>query len=385
MTRRVGVNLLWLVPGEVGGSEEYAVRLLEAFTERGTGGRDLDVRLLVNRRTVDAHPGLVAAYATTVAPVDGGRRAARVAAESTWLAREVRRQGLDVVHHLGGTMPVVRTAPGIVTIHDLQPFTRPEGFTATKRAYLRLTVGPSVRHARWITSLSGWVRDDVVARWHVPLERTVVIPPGVDPRPPADPAREADVRRHLGIGDRPFVLFPGISYRHKNHLTLVRALGVLRDRGDEVPVAVLPGGAADAEGALRDEVDRLGLRDVVRRPGRIPEDDLWVLYGAALALALPSRYEGFGLPVLEAMSVGCPVLAGHVCALPEVVDGGGVLLDPEDPVAWADAIHRVADDPAWRHELTERSLARGRDFSWDTSAAALDELYRRPLGPDGGG
>jgi glycosyltransferase involved in cell wall biosynthesis len=378
--RRVGVNLLWLVPGVVGGSEEYGVRLLDALADRGAGRPGLDVRLFVNRLMVDAHPGLVERYATTVAPVDGRSRPLRIAAESTWLAAEVRRQAIDVVHHLGGTMPVLRTAPGIVTVHDLQPLTRPEGFSATKRAYLRLTVGPSVRRARWVTSLSAWVRDDVVARCGVDPARTVVIPPGVDPRPPADPAQVAALRRRLGLGDRPFVLYPGITYAHKNHRTLVRSLAVLRDRGGPVPVAVLPGGSGDAETVLRDEVDRLGLRDVVRRPGRLPEDELWLLYGAAAALALPSRYEGFGLPVLEAMSVGCPVLAGHVCALPEVVDGGGVLLDPDDPVAWADAIGRLVADPAWRADLASRGRARAAAFTWDRAADLLDDLYRRDLG-----
>jgi alpha-1,3-rhamnosyl/mannosyltransferase len=377
--RRVGVNLLWLVPGVVGGSEEYGVRLLEAFADRGRGRPDLDVRLFVNRRTVDAHPGLVERYATTVAPLDGRSRPLRIAAESTWLAAEVRRQAIDVVHHLGGTMPPLRTAPGIVTVHDLQPFTRPEGFSVTKRTYLRLTVGPSVRRARWVTSLSAWVRDDVVARCGVDPARTVVIPPGVEARAPVDPTAVAGLRRRLGLGDRPFVLYPGITYTHKNHRTLVRALAVLRDRGAPVPVAVFPGGSGDAEGELRAEVDRLGLADVVCRPGRLPEDELWLLYDAAAALAFPSRYEGFGLPVLEAMSVGCPVLAGHVCALPEVVDGGGVLLDPDDPVAWADAIGRVVADPAWRAQLAARGRQRAATFTWDRAADQLDELYRRDV------
>lgn len=378
--RRVGVNLLWLVPGVVGGTEEYAVRLLEALADRGGRRPDLDVRLFVNRLTVAAHPGLVERYATTVGPVDGRSRPLRVAAEATWLAAEARRQGLDVVHHLGGTMPLVRTAPGIVTVHDLQPFTRPEGFRRAKRAYLRVTVGPSVRRARWVTTLSSWVRDDIVARCGADPARIVVIPPGADARPPVDPGRVAALRRRLGLGDRPFVVYPGITYAHKNHRTLVRALAVLRDRGGPVPVAVLPGGPGDAETALRDEVDRLGLRDLVRRPGRVPEDDLWLLYGAAAALTLPSRYEGFGLPVLEAMSAGCPVLAARVCALPEVVDGGGVLLDPDDPAAWADAIGRVVTDPVRRADLASRARARAAAFTWDRAADLLDDLYRRDPG-----
>jgi alpha-1,3-rhamnosyl/mannosyltransferase len=379
--RRVGVNLLWLVPGVVGGSEDYSVRLLDAFARHGRDHPDLEVTLFVNRRFPDAHPGLVAALPTVVAPLDGGHKGRRVVAEWTWLPRAFRRRGIELAHHLGGTMPLTAGCPGIVTIHDLQPLTVGERFSWVKRTYLRLTVGPSVRRARWVTTLSRWVADDVVARCGVPAERMVRIPAGAEPPAAVSPARAAEVRARYGLGERPYVLYPAITYPHKNHVTLVRALALVRARGVELG-AVLTGGAGSAEVEVRAEIDRLGLGDLVHRPGRVPAEDLAALYAGALAVTLPSHYEGFNLPVLEAMGAGCPVLASRAGALPEVVDDAGVLLDPDDPDAWAEAMVTMTL-PGEREAWVARARARAARFSWDAAAEALAELYRRPLGGPG--
>ncbi len=130
---RLGANLLWLVPGVVGGSEEYTVRLLDSFAR--VAGGTTDLTLFVNRSFPAAHPQLVATYPTVVAPIDGPNKAARVAAEAAWLSRRARAEGVELLHHMGGNMLRGRP-PGIVTIHDLQPFAHPEHFSHLKRAYL---------------------------------------------------------------------------------------------------------------------------------------------------------------------------------------------------------------------------------------------------------
>lgn len=379
--RRVGVNLLWLVPGVVGGSEDYSVGLLQAFARHAAEHPDLEVTLFVNRRFPDAHPHLAASLPTVVAPVDGADKTVRVAAEWTWLPWELRRRGIELAHHLGGTMPLVGGCPGIVTVHDLQPLTMGEHFSRVKRAYLRATVGPSVRRALWVTTLSRWVATDVVRRCRVDPGRMVLLPAGA-PQPVVVPAaRLAEVRTRYGLDGDPYVLYPAITYPHKNHVTLLRALALVRARGGELR-AVLTGGAGPAEATVRAEIDRLGLQGIVCRPGRVPLADLTALYAGATAVTLPSRYEGFNLPVLEAMGAGCPVLASRVTALPEVVDDAGVLLDPDDPVAWAEAMVAMTR-PDERARWSALARARAARFSWDASADALAELYRRPLGGRG--
>jgi alpha-1,3-rhamnosyl/mannosyltransferase len=371
--RRIAANLLWLVPGVVGGSEDYTVRLLAAYARAAEGG-DPGITLFVNSSFRAAHPGLVAAFPVVEAPVTGARKPARVAIEATWLARQARTNGIDLVHHMGGNMLRTRP-PGMVTIHDLQPFAHPRNFSRLKQVYLRSTVPRAVRQAVIVVTLTEHTRHDVVDRMGVSPDRIFVVPPGIargdSPRNAEDEAR---VRNAYALGDRPYFIYPTITYPHKNHLTLVRAFAELAAREPD-PLLMLPAGAAGAEAALQSEIDALRIRSRIRRPGRIPRRDLDVLIDGATALAFPSSYEGFGIPVLEAMSRRCPVIASTATALPEVVGDAGLLVDPDDTDGWADAMQRMLDEPNLRSELAERGYARAGEFSWERSVEALRAAY----------
>jgi len=369
----IGANLLWLVPGVVGGSEDYTVRLLDSFAR--TPDQEMQVTLFVNKAFPEAHPRICERYPIAVAPVSGWSRPARVAAEATWLARQARAERLAFVHHLGGTMPLRESVPGVVTIHDLQPFTHPEYFRPVKRAYLGVTVPRSVRRAIVVVALSEFTRRDVAERMGIDPERILLVPPGIDRRGARDQAEMARVRRVFGLGDRPFFLYPTITYPHKNHVTLVRAFARLAASNREA-MLVLTGGVGASERDVRAEIELQGLGDRVVRAGRIPRRDLDGLFEAASALTFPSHYEGFGIPVLEAMSHRLPVLASSSTALPEVVGDGGVLLDPDDVEAWAEAMGRIIDEPEHRADLSRRAEARAAGFTWEASAQALGAVYR---------
>jgi glycosyltransferase involved in cell wall biosynthesis len=378
---RIGCNLLWIDPGQVGGSEEYCVRLLHAFAGRNDRHDDLEVYLFVNRRVAEAHPALVDSFPVEVAPISGAAKPARVLAENTWMAQAGRRLRLELMHHLGGTMPFIRSCPGVVLVHDLQPWAFPQYFSAAKRLYLHLVVPRSVRRARAVTTLSRWVQRDVSERLSVPLERMTQIPPGADDHEaPRVETTHAVLRRH-GVEGRPFFLYPAITYRHKNHATLVRAFAEV-NRNVPSTVLVLTGGEADAEQDVTRLARSLGITEHVRRTGRIPEADLDVLYRSATALTFPSRYEGFGMPVLEAMSRHCPVVVGDTCALPEIVAGAGVLLPPDDPPAWTEAMVTMLDADV-RNRWATASGARAAEFRWDDAARALADLYRRLVSEPG--
>jgi len=375
---RVGANLLWLVPGVVGGSEEYTVRVLESLARLAPDR--VAVTLFVNRALVAAHPDLVAAFPSVVAPltsmphVAGLSKGLRVATEATWLARQARAEHLDLLHHMGGTMPVLRGTPGLVTIHDLQPFAFPDHFSVVKRAYLQATVPTSVRRAVAVVVLTEWTKADVVERIGIDPDRVLLVPPGIDPLMPVDPEVALEARYRYGIADAPFFLYPAISYAHKNHLSLVRAFARVTASDDQAKL-VLTGGPADAEQALQSEIWRLGLTDRVVRTGRIPRRDLDALFSEALALTFPSHYEGFGIPTLEAMSRGVPVIASTAGALPEVVGDAGVLLDPDDTEAWGDAMLQVLHHDDFRRALVARGAARAARFTWTASAEALVQAY----------
>lgn len=367
----VGVNLLWLVPGVVGGSEEYTTRLVAALLDDEL--EDIELTLFVLRPFVDAYPELVARVHTVVCPMSGRVKPLRIAAEATWLAVEARRRGVDLVHHAAGTIPLLRTKPSIVTIHDLQPLLLPGNFSRIKQRYLRWRQAPSAHKARVVVTITEYTRRTIVEQLGVDRENIELVPPGytaamAEP-PKGDPAEQ------YGITG-PFFLYPAITYAHKNHLTLIEAFaGVMEQRPDAL--LVLTHRPDSMEAAVDERIEALGVRDGIRRLGHIDRGDLNWLYRNAAALTFPSRFEGFGLPVLEAMGHGCPVIAANATALPEVVGESGMLLDPNEPAEWTAAMLELLGDPARRAWLSEAAIARTAEFRWSSSARALARVYRR--------
>lgn len=367
----VGVNLLWLVPGEVGGSEQSTLSTVRGLLDRD----DLDLRLFVLPDLARAHPDLEAAGRLEVAPTDGRSRARRVLVESTWLRD--RTDGLDLVHHAGGTVPLRRGAPAVLTLHDLQPLEATATHGRLKRAYLRRAVPSALRAARRVAVPSEFVRRGVLDRFGTDPDRVVAIPHATPVRPA--PTDAAVLRARYGI-DGTVVLYPAITYPHKEHRTLLAAFDAVAARHPDA-VLVLPGGAGGAEHDVRTQIEsRPGLRERVRRLGRIPEPDVAGLLELATVVAVPSRYEGFGLPALEAMAAGAPVIAATGTSLPEVVGDAGVLLAPGDVDAWAGALDRLLGDPAERDRLATAGRARAAGYTVASNAAAFTALYLAAIG-----
>jgi alpha-1,3-rhamnosyl/mannosyltransferase len=372
--RRVGVNLLWLVPGEVGGSEEYTVRLLSALADLGTG--DVDVILYVNRRFSSAHPEIVSRFTTVVAPVSGSSRVLRVIAESTWLAIRSRVDRCALVHHAGGTMPAVRPGPGVLTLHDLQPLANPERFGLIKGTYIRFIAPRSLRRAEFVVCLSRYVANDAIDRVGLPAERIRIVPCGIaDPGASIDAQRLRELLGRFDLDDRPFIIYPAITYPHKNHATLIAAFARVAEKHDEVRL-VFTGGAGSSDSVVQSTIEAYGLESKVIRTGRVHESDLDLLYRAATMMAFPSLYEGFGLPLLEAMSRGCPIVASDAGSLPEVAGDAAEFVDPIDVAGWANALGALIEDPARRTVLARRGFDRVAQFAWSVSAQSILSVYR---------
>jgi alpha-1,3-rhamnosyl/mannosyltransferase len=367
---RVGVNLLWLVPGVVGGSEEYVTRLLRGLADLDPP--DLDVRLYGLDELARAHPDLAERFPLRTLALRGRRKDLRVAAETTWLAAQVRRARLDVVWHPGGVVPpLTGGAAPVLTVHDLRPLDLPEGFSRTKVAYLRTVLPRSVRRAALVTAPSQQVVDRIVARFGVPPDRARVVPHGIGAGLFAPvPAAEVDrVRATHHLAGR-WLLYPVITYPHKDHVTLVRAFARLAADHPDVDL-VLTGGEGPAEADVRRAIAASGVADRIRRTGRVPRPDVDALLAGAAAVAFPSRYEGFGNGALEALARGTPVVASDATSLPEVVGDGGLLVPPGDVGAWADALGRVLDDEDLAARLGAAGRAHAARFTDRAAAEAL--------------
>jgi alpha-1,3-rhamnosyl/mannosyltransferase len=371
MTDPVGVNLLWCLPGEVGGSEEYVTRTLAGMA--GARGHD-GLLLFTLPGFAAAHPEL-GELPAVAAPVSGRHRPVRVAVENTWLASQVRRHRLPLVHHAGGTVPANRVTRAVVTLHDLQYLTFPQYFSTVKLAYLRSAVPKAVRRAPVIVVPSDFVKESVVERFGQPGNLVVVVPHGLPPGFAERPATPEVALRERYCLPGPVIVYPAMTHPHKNHAMLLDAVAEVARSRPEVRL-VLIGGAGRAEADVVARVGRADLAGVAVRPGRVSAADRDGLYRIASALAFPSRYEGFGAPVVEAMAFGCPVVAADATALREVVGSAGLLVDPDDTTGWADALARLADGDLDAGRLAAAGRERAARFTALASAEALGGAYR---------
>ncbi|HET7482312.1 MAG TPA: glycosyltransferase family 1 protein [Actinomycetota bacterium] len=377
---RVGVNLLWMVPGVVGGSETYTTRLLQGLAESDIRDPELEYRLFALPQFATAHPDLASHFEVSYAPVTGQWKSFRVAGENTWLARQTREQSIHVLHHAGGIVPIIRTGRTVLTLHDLQYLFYPEYFTRTKLIYLKTMVPRSAESARLILTPSEFTRRTVIERLNIDPSIVVTVPHGIAPRD--DRVEDPDVRERFGIRG-PFFLYPAATYPHKNHLVVIEALAQLQRTHPDASL-VFTGPAAWKEWAtakqmeqrLAQEISHLGLGDSVKRLGYVPERDLAALYQEAIAVVFPSRFEGFGAPVLEGMSRGCAVVAANATAIPEVVGTCGILCSPDNAEEWAEAMRDLIEDEERRAQLGKAGRERARQFEWTRSAEILERSYR---------
>ncbi len=372
---RVLVNLTWLVPGVVGGSEEAttaALRALASAPERD----GLDVHLAILAPFRAAHPDLVDAFDTVTLDLDGSSVVRRVLADQSWLAAQAGRLGADVVHHAGGVVPLRHPGRTVLTVHDLQPLDLPGNFTRTKRTYLRLMSRRSFRAADVVVVPSRFTAERVRAHGAPAGTPIRVVPWAVGDVPgPGDPAPSIAAE----LDGHPYLLYPAITYPHKGHLLLLEACAQVVSARPEVRL-VLTGRAGPLEDRVAERAARPDLAGRVLRTGRLPAAQLDRLRRGAAAVVVPSEYEGFGLPALEAMRDGVRVLVSSAGSLPEVVLADDVVASA-DPGAWAAAVTSVLDEAP---EVRRRHLAEAREraatFSPQRTASGLAAAYREAAG-----
>ena len=297
------------------------------------------------------------------------------------LPLRLRRLGLDCYHSTTGyELPFVKRAAYVITVHDLIPLRLPALTPWRYRTAFRFLMQRAVRVADRVIAVSESTRRDLIHLLHAPAERITVVPEAADGRfhPLADQGALAHVRLRYSLPRR-FLLFVGLLEPKKNMNGLLQAVACLRRSGrwpSDLRLVVV-GDEGWAVGSLPERVSALGLEGIVRFLGYVPDQDLPLLYGAAEAFVFPSLYEGFGLPVLEAMACGTPVVASTRGSLPEVAGDAALLAEPDQPEALAEKIHRFISDPALRQEYRERGIERARAFSWRRTAEATLAIYRQ--------
>jgi alpha-1,3-rhamnosyl/mannosyltransferase len=238
----------------------------------------------------------------------------------------------------------------------------------------------SAETARLILTPSEFTRRTVIERLNIDPSIVVTVPHGISPR--EDKVEHSDIRERHGL-DGHYFLYPAATYPHKNHLVLLEAFAkLLKVHPNSYLVFTGPAAwkewstAKEMETRLAEEIARLGIADRVRRLGYVASRDLDALYQEATAVTFPSRFEGFGAPILEAMSRGCPVIGANATAVPEVIVDAGILCSPDNAEEWTNAMAELIEDEARRDELAKAGRARATDFEWTRSADILEQSYR---------
>ncbi len=368
---RIALNMLFVAPGLAGG---------RVYCEGLLGGlHAVDPHnhyVIYTRRGVRLPPLDPDRFRHVEAPVAPGSVVWRTYWEYRRLPRVVRREGFDLFHGLGTLSPSSRSCPFVLTVHDLIYRHFPASVPIGYRQFMQWVHPTVARRADRVIVPSRATARDCVEHLGVKEERIRLVPygPGNDFRPVTDEGRiEAALRKYAVR--RPYLISVARSYAHKNLAGLLRAYRVLRERGHRDVQLVLVGERYHTGGDLDRLAAELGVTDGVVFTGFIDLDELNALYSGAAVFAFPSLAEGLGLPPLEAMACGTPVVASEASAIPEAVGDAGLLADARDPGAFATALARLLDDAKLREELSAKGLARVSQFSWHDAAARTAAVY----------
>ena len=298
----------------------------------------------------------------------------RILWEQTVLPLVVQRLGASLLHGPAFSGPLLSSCPQVITVPDLSFLRHPEFFRTGNRLYLSMITGLTCRRSAAVIAISDFTAREVVALLGVPSERVITIYPGVAPR--FRPIPEADVARfraEKGLPDR-YILYLGTLEPRKNLIRLVRAYSRLRDPGLHL---VLAGAQGWFYQGIFAEVERLGLKERVHFPGFVPAGEQAFWYNAARVFAYVSAYEGFGMPVVEALACGVPTVTASTTSLPEAGGQSVIAVPPDDEAAIADALDRVASDNSLRGEMRDRGIAHAASFTWEETAIRTTTVYRQ--------
>jgi len=378
---RIGINALGLRPGQLGGVEVYIRNLIVNL-----GRVDPDNEYLV---FVDRHNQSVFGSGlppnvrqVVIAPPPPASPVIRALRYWGWLpsplADQLERSGVDVIHYPDSIInPPGIALPCVLTSHDIQHEYFPRHFPFQTRLLRKLTYGPSARKARRIITDSQFTRETLMEKFHIPASKITAIHWGVDAafRPDMSLAEVQRVRQKYRL-PQVFAFYPANTWPHKNHPRLVQAISLLQKKYRSDCKLVLCGQPQWGHDALLSALKAYDLQGDVLILGYVPAEDLPALYHTASLLVYPSLFEGFGIPLVEAMSYGCPIVCSNSTSLPELAGDAAVLVDPNNEEEIATGVHLVLNDSERRADLISRGLARAKHFSWERAATETIEVYK---------
>jgi glycosyltransferase involved in cell wall biosynthesis len=366
---RIGVNALYLIPGGVGGTEIYLRHLLAAL---GEIDRENRYTVFANRETGADLPPRLPNFRAAVQPLRAAIRPARILWEQTALPAAAGK--LDVMLNPGFTAPLLSPCPNVTVFHDLQHKRHPEYFRWFDLPFWRMLLCGSAHRSKILLADSQATRDDLLRFYRLDPSKVRVVPLGVA-------GRFFEIgRERCGRQPQPYFLCASTLHPHKNLVPLIRAFAEFARRRPEFRL-VITGVRGFHTRAVEETVADLGLKDTVRLTGWLPREDLYALFRDAFAFIYPSTFEGFGLPVVEAMAAGVPSACSAIEPLASLAGSAALQFDPFSETALLEALERLASDDALRRRLAAAGPLRAADFSWTKTAEATLAALRDAAGP----
>jgi glycosyltransferase involved in cell wall biosynthesis len=362
---RIGINALFLLPGKVGGSEIYIRNLVRCLAR--SGGTNTYI-IFINRESAgvfdDAGPGVE----IVACPIQASNRPLRIVWEQVVLPFQILRHKIDILFSAGMTSPFVCPVLSVLAIFDLQHVLQPYNFPLGQRLFRKSIIYLSAKSANGIVTISQKVREDILKFYRIPPRDVAVTYLAVDhgsffPRE----AREVEaVRAKYDLPER-FILYAAAAFPHKNHARLLEALRMLKEKGDGIKL-VLTGAKVTGDDVITEMIKKMGLQSDTVVTGWLPFEDIPPIYCASDAFVFPTLNEGFGIPVIEAMACGVPVVCSNIEPLPEIAGDAAHFIDPYDPASIAEGISKVISDQNVRRELIKKGFRRAAAFTWENTA-----------------
>lgn len=374
---KVGINTLWVVPGEVGGAEYYLTNLLEGLYRED---RETEYILFGTPLNESLFPFRAENFRRILIPFSNRNRKLRILSDEIVVPYLARREGLDILHSPGNvSAPVLKPCALVQTIQSLHCFLWRERMPRVKMGYVRNHLRLSVRMAEHVITPSASTRDDVIRLFRVSPDKVTSVLDYVSPHTlfPNGIPRDDGVPKRYGVC-KPYLFSPSSLYPYKNISGMLRTLQALRQRHRLAHTLVVAGrDDIGYYGEMKQLADALGLAGAFRYLGAVPHSDIPSLYANADLTLFPSYCETFGIPVLESMVLGVPVVCSDRSSLPEVAGGAAALVDPDSVEEMTRTVVRILKDPSERERLVKMGRERVRGFTCENAARRTVEIYRR--------
>lgn len=370
---KIGINALYLLPGRVGGSETYIRNLVKWLP---VVDRESEYLVFINEESRGVFDPPAPGVTIVACPVRASNRPQRIIWEQFSLPAQMKRRGIDILLSAGMTAPFRCPATSVLMLFDLQHINHPGNFPWYYLPFLRSIIYSSARSADGVLTLSRQVKNDIIRSYHLSPDSINVTHLAVDHDAftlHGHPDK-GTVKARYGLPDR-FILYAASSLPHKNHERLFQAFRQVRDRIPGLKL-VLTGARDKGEGTLLHKIQAAGIAQDVLLLGWLPFEDVPSIYRASEAFVFPTLHEGFGLPILEAMACGIPVVCSKIEPLLEVAGDAALFVDPYAPDAIAAGIFSALSGGTMRDMLVQQGLARAKKFTWESTARSTLQFLK---------